>query len=420
MAGLGLPPLRRPGEEDDEDLFRVLDAPGPISLEEPEAPGAPVEPEPSGRATSSYDGSESLGRTHDIENKYAASKSFGHNLANAFRRQPTKQTDNRQLFAKQRAELASEPAQAQKRARGDANSEESAVAREMFAATHKDVWDSIPEKIRARMSHDYIVGLAPVLKGRLEKKDDGLTPEERRAVALADIELKRARAAYLKEPRGAKPVDPLDAEFKRLRNEKLAREGGATAKGTGGDPLLRIEGYELDPKFSVKPEVAEQLRKSQAGATTMGRQLEEVLKLYSQYGNAPLPGPARARMSSLITHAKLAAKSESQFGLGVLAGPDMAILDSAVPDVTSANATVADFFNGESPERLRVMLEQSRLKLDDALAARGYRKGASGGNFDLAGKVKIRRKSDGAVKAADKAKAEKILRDHPDKYEAVP
>ncbi len=78
-------------------------------------------------------------------------------------------------------------------------------------------------------------------------------------------------------------------------------------------------------------------------------------------------------MSALITHAQLAAKGESQFGLGVLAGPDMDILNSAVPNVTGKEATVSDFFGGESPERLQVMLEQAQAKMGHALHSRGYR-----------------------------------------------
>lgn len=212
------------------------------------------------------------------------------------------------------------------------------------------------------------------------------TPEELDAMSARAL-LDRAKAGnYGRE----KTVDPDKAENLKLRNQKLKNQLGGGTDG-GPDPMLHLDDYDLDPSFSLKPEVAEKLRDAQGQTRLMSQNLGELMQLYKQHGNAVLPGPVRARMTALARHLQLSAKGKAMFELGVLAGPDLDLLENTIPNPSSRNATMADFFGGgetgtDSLERLRVMQEQVGKKFEAAVGSRGYRRSKrKGGNVELDG-----------------------------------
>ena len=229
-----------------------------------------------------------------------------------------------------------------------------------------------------------------------------LTPEELDARA-ARAEYERAKAASL--GRGPSIADTDRAENLRLRNEKLRKDLGG-----GPNKLNTIEGYEQDPEFQVKPEVAEKLRTAQAQTRQMTKNVDELMSLYREYGNKVLPSAARARMEAIARHLQLKAKGETMFQLGVIAGPDMDLLNSVIPVPTKKAATIADFFSGggetsETMERLRVMREQLGDNLHTALTSRGYRPKAKGSNTKAA---------PGGLTEAEKKELEELSRKYPD------
>lgn len=239
------------------------------------------------------------------------------------------------------------------------------------------------------------------------------SPEAKAKQAQADVMTARAEALR----RGPAPADPakkeaatLKLEAQRLKNEETRRKQAAAGEP---DPLLQIEGYVPRKGFKVKPEVAEKLRGAQADTETMKEGLDELMALYRKHGNEVVPGGTRARMSSLVTHLQFTAKGPTQFGLGVIAGPDMDLLNAVIPNPTKKDATLADFFGGgtefsESMERLRVMREQIDKRLHNAIVKRGYdpeKKG--GGAAPASGKVRVSNgKETLEVDAADLTEAE--------------
>lgn len=190
-----------------------------------------------------------------------------------------------------------------------------------------------------------------------------------------------ARAAYLRNPprKTPKPVDSERQEALRLSNEKK-RMDLERAKGSGGpNRLLALDGYELDPSFDLKPEVAEKIREAQSQTKLMIKNADEMMALYRKHGNKVLPGKERAQMESLARNLQLLAKGPAGYELGVIAGPDMDLLNSVIPVSTSKQATIADFFTGggdvsETMERLRVFRDQIGSKFDAKVTARGYRR----------------------------------------------
>jgi hypothetical protein len=201
--------------------------------------------------------------------------------------------------------------------------------------------------------------------------------EEERDARVARAELERAKAEAL---RRGKPADPDKQEAIRLKNEEKRRK---LSGGGGPNKLTAIEGYDQDPEFAVTPATAEKLRGAQADTRAMANSVDELMALYHQYGNKVLPGAVRARMGSLATNLQLTAKGPNMYGLGVIAGPDMDLLNAVISNPTKKDATIADFFSGggdaaESMERLRVFREQLGSKIHTALSTRGFRKKKDG------------------------------------------
>jgi hypothetical protein len=231
----------------------------------------------------------------------------------------------------------------------------------------------LPERLRGQVPAEWTPVLGQVLKGMgRQKTARPLTPEELDAKA-AHAERERAIAESLR--RGPPAPDAAKAENLRLRNGKLKREAGEG----GPNRLLALDGYDLDPAFEVTPGVAERLREAQGQTRTMVKNVDDLTALYQRYGNKVLPGAARARMEAIARHLQLKSKGKTMFELGVIAGPDMDLLNSVVPVPTGKQATIADFFSGggdtsETMERLRVMREQLGDNLHNSISTRGYRK----------------------------------------------
>lgn len=236
-----------------------------------------------------------------------------------------------------------------------------------------------------------------------------LSPEEEAARA-ARAEYETAKAEALRRGVGVSGGrnDPDKAENLRLRNEKLRKELG----GAGPNKLLTLDGYDLDPNFDVKPEVTEKLREAQGQVQGMIGDVDELMALYRKHGNKVLPSADRARAEALTRHLQLRAKSKAGFDLGVIAGPDMALLESVIPNPTNKQATLADFFSGggdasETMERYRVFREQMAKNFDAAATSRGYRRRAAK-KATPAGKVRMRAPDGqtGTVDASEVADAE--------------
>jgi hypothetical protein len=232
-----------------------------------------------------------------------------------------------------------------------------------------------------------------------------LSPAEEQA-RLARAALEQAKADALKNGKGGKEMDPDVRDNLRARTDSIRKKTKGSGASAGPNPLLKLDGYDLGDGFSLKPEVAEKLREAQGQTNQMTRNVDELMGLYKQYGNKVLPGPARARMEAVARNLQLMAKGKTMYELGVIAGPDMDLLNSVVPVPGSKTATIADWFSGDSGgdasetmERLRVMREQLGQKFELAAKSRGYQR------------RKAEQKAKGGFSDADRAEMEALAKE---------
>lgn len=265
------------------------------------------------------------------------------------------------------------------------------------------------------MSQD-MVHRGDVLRSMMARRRVGIakTPEELEAIS-ARAEYERAKAAGLGR---APTADPLKKKLLELKVKKGERE---LAQGEGGaNPKFFLDGYDLSPEAQPSPPEMTSIRKAWAATKTIDETTRELEKMFRQYGNSPLPGHAKARMGQLATDLKLAAKGPEMYALGVIAGPDEALLDKVIPDPTTANATVLDFVgDDQSLAKLIGFRQQAARRFQNSANSLGFKKRqqaaqADGADIDLTdepGGVTVRRKSDGATKTVPAAAAAKYLKD---------
>jgi hypothetical protein len=119
-----------PEEGAEEDPFASLDTPrGPP----PDVSGPPPRP------GSGFDRSGALARAHDRDNSASVTGELVNNITNAFTRKPVQGKDRTELFARQRAEMASEEGRARLAAESDPLSESSRRYREMVGTAMPEV-----------------------------------------------------------------------------------------------------------------------------------------------------------------------------------------------------------------------------------------------------------------------------------------
>ncbi len=158
----------------------------------------------------------------------------------------------------------------------------------------------------------------------------------------------------------------------------LADVAKKDAKAEDKNKGFYLEGYELDPK--AKPAQAEiiKLRSAQATTNTIEQTTKEIGALYRKHGAEALPTEAKARMTSLITDLKLAMKGPDAYQLGVLAGPDMAILDTMVPGVSGSTANIMDFIGSDQVlVKLETLASQVNRRFANSARSMGYFKAGS-------------------------------------------
>lgn len=179
-----------------------------------------------------------------------------------------------------------------------------------------------------------------------------------------DTRLDGTRMERAKVIAGAK----VDAEDRKVVREQ-----------EGKDKRNRVRGYELDPTFDPGDAEVAKLHTAQGEKDTMQATVREIADLYRQFGTEVLPGEAQARMRALVRNLQLQAKGESMFKLGVLAGPDLMLLEELVPNPTTTKASFLDFFGGNQIlPTLEVFSKQADLNFENAAKARGYNKVGTG------------------------------------------
>ncbi len=240
-------------------------------------------PMPPVRPGSSYDRSAALSRAHDRENSASITGELVNNITNAFTRKPVQGVDRSQLFAKQRAEMASEEGRARAAAESDPASEASQSYRAMVRQAMPEVADQMGKQFD-RLTPKYGAAAFPFLKEnwataraaakaktdaaqraedqRLarEKEDRGYT--NAKAVASITAGNKKAQEEYDRTQDLIKLADDQRKEFSKDADVVKYKDSAASvdilkrlsSDDTGASDMAFIYNFmkALDPSSSVK------------------------------------------------------------------------------------------------------------------------------------------------------------------------
>ena len=170
-----------------------------------------------------------------------------------------------------------------------------------------------------------------------------------------DIQQKQAMIEYLKRkgmPQPAAPLDPMKQKLTeaqianlnaRTANEKLGAQRGTT-KGTGAvtpsgvasEEIIQVPGWQKTQNVPIEKTELKQFRDRSAKVPRVMEKIDRLKNMITKYGAYENPyGEAGVMMRQLSNDIKLDLKGPEFKELGVLAGPDMAILEALIPDPAS-------------------------------------------------------------------------------------
>lgn len=169
------------------------------------------------------------------------------------------------------------------------------------------------------------------------------------------------QGGWAKKPAPVRPPAP-----RPMNEAAAAREERAKAGATYGGKYFKLRGDV--PPGSLDEVELRKVREASGEVADLAAAADEVKAIYQRTGGV-LTGPDAARMRSLITDMQLTAKGPSVYQLGVLAGPDMAILDTMLAnpaklDSVLKNAGDLRDFVAEIDTFKRRVLERTASKAD--------------------------------------------------------
>ena len=151
-------------------------------------------------------------------------------------------------------------------------------------------------------------------------------------------------------------------ERQQKRDEKLEER----------DKTLAVPGYVRTGEVLPKAEEAVKFRKATATSNALSDKLNRMRELVKQNGSFEWGGEAGTEMESLATEIQLLGKSPELYELGVLAGPDLSLLQKITADPSS----MSSLFTRDSSRNKQIDSQLSSLqnKLKTTGASMGYKK----------------------------------------------
>lgn len=151
-------------------------------------------------------------------------------------------------------------------------------------------------------------------------------------------------------------------ERQQKRDEKLEER----------DKTLAVPGYVRTGEVLPKAEEAVKFRKATATSNELSNKLNRMRELVKQNGSFEWGGEAGTEMESLATEIQMLGKSPELYELGVLAGPDLSLLQKITADPSS----MSSLFTRDSSRNKQIDSQLSSLqnKLKTTGASMGYKK----------------------------------------------
>lgn len=139
------------------------------------------------------------------------------------------------------------------------------------------------------------------------------------------------------------------------------------------DPELAVPEFELTGEVKPSKVEAAKMRDALGSTRTLKGSVERLKKLVGDYGIETMPGEAKSQILSELRDLQLNMKGPAMYQLGVIAGPDMDLLNAVTGNPTEA--TVNNMLTGGGGElkRLIAIGDRANAKMQAEAAARGYR-----------------------------------------------
>lgn len=157
-----------------------------------------------------------------------------------------------------------------------------------------------------------------------------------------------------------------EARADRALSRDLAlreREDKLSDKRDEKELALAVPGFQRTGEVLPKVEEAMKLRKATATSDQLKTKLNRLKELVQKEGSFEYGGEAGQEMESLATEIQLLGKSPELYELGVLAGPDLTLLQKITADPTSMSSLF-------TRDKTRLKQIDSQLKsIDDKLSA---------------------------------------------------
>jgi hypothetical protein len=346
MAGYGYRP-----EEEEEDPANYVEIPAPEEDAFAEFDALPerLPPPPGGvelpsRPGSGFDRSASLARAHDRDNSASITGELVNNITNAFTRRPVQGKDRTELFARQRAEMASEEG-ARKRAESDPASESSRQYRELVRQAMPEVADQMGKQFD-RLTPAYGATALPFMKEAWARKSRAAQLEANaRAAAAKEAKEEERRAedqrlSLEKEQRGYTHGERVAgiASGRRMDEHATNRAADIAAREAEDRRKAGVRGLDFAPGAVPSIKKAEKMEEALVAAKRMKAITQKLRELHSGADGVgtEMTGPISAQMDQL--YAQMITEGKNIAALGALSGPDMGLITRIV---------------GESPTSLR-------------------------------------------------------------------
>jgi hypothetical protein len=139
---------------------------------------------------------------------------------------------------------------------------------------------------------------------------------------------------------------------------------------------LNVPGYDRSGDVLPKDEEAVKFRKATATADQMKQKLQRMKELVKENGSFEWGGKGGQEMESLATEIQLLGKSPELYELGVLAGPDLSLLQRITSDPSGASS----LFTRDSTRQQQLDSQMSSIdqKLGATAKSLGYQKAGGG------------------------------------------
>lgn len=237
-----------------------------------------------------------------------------------------------------------------------------------------------------------------------------LLADNERALKTEERMGKVEKAAYEEDERALPFRQRQDAEKMRLASELRKSEARATNKAKKKDDsrLLGAKGYSIPSNTTIMPTQVEarQFRDALGNADAFKVNIRNVGKIIEENKGVPsafLSPNIHKKMQQEITKAKLDLKGEAFFKLGVLAGPDMELIDKTFGDIDSLFSTYQPNNENIALAKLQSMIDYVDNKVRTKASNLGYVADQSDSvNSPLAGRQRQ------APPASQLSRAEKI------------